>query len=415
MDYINTNKTHIDDEAEIKTRRMIPESKRLAVYYFLISVLKNDSLPFGAYSDAARIFDIHEKSVRRIWKKASQSVSNTETGRVLLPDVSHSMLKTGRKIHYSRAEILEKLRAIPCKHRSTLREAAHGVGMSCTHFHRILKKEKIIVPCSTVTKPLLTNIHRTNRLQFVRERISVSDPSVFHSQFNVIHLDEKWFNERSLKSRYYRCKCNDEPKTSYVRHKSHIPKVMFISAVCRPRRFRRSVLDKDVDDNGDVRLIADEFGANKEWYFDGKIGLYPLTEYRETKRKSKYHEKGDLLMHPINLNAETYNKYIVNELLPDIRSKCPPEMLRETVYVQHDNAPAHALDHVKIAEKCVELGIDVKFYYQPAQSPDLNINDLVFFVLCNPFTTSQEQKQCLVSRAWLKGSIKLLSFTIQTN
>ena len=44
---------------------------------------------------------------------------------------------------------------------------------------------------------------------------------------------------------------------------------------------------KAVDDNGDVRLIVDEFGANKEWFFDGKIGLYPLTEYRETKAEVK--------------------------------------------------------------------------------------------------------------------------------
>ena len=145
MDYKNTNETYLDNEDEIKTRWMIPESKRLALYYFLISVLKNNSLLFGAYSNEARIFDIHKKSVHCIWKKALQSVSNVENGHVVLPDDSHSMCKTGRKLQYSQAEILERLRAIPCKHHSTmLQEAAHGVGMLCTHFHPILKKRKLL-------------------------------------------------------------------------------------------------------------------------------------------------------------------------------------------------------------------------------------------------------------------------------
>ena len=270
---------------------MIPTDKRLAVYYFLAAMVKNGKLPNGALTMAANKFEIHEKSVRRIWKKASESLSNPETRHLEVPDVTHNMRKAGRKKVHSRAEIIEKLKLVPCKHRSTLREAANAVGMSCTHFHRILKKENIIVPCSTTPKPLLTDTHRENRVNFVRERISPTDPTVFHSQFNVIHLDEKWFNERALKLRYYRCRC-EQPITSHVRHKSHIPKVMFISAVCRPRRYRRSTMFDPVDANGALRLIAaDDVWPGKELYFDGKIGLYPLINYSVAKRNSKLRQK----------------------------------------------------------------------------------------------------------------------------
>ena len=117
-----------------------------------------------------------------------------------------------------------------------------------------------------------------------------------------------------------------------------------------------------------MRLIADddddgiEFGPGKKWFFDGKVGLYPLIDYTVAKRDSKLRKKGSLVPETVSLNAEIYNKYIINEFLPDIKKKCPQEMLRERIYVQHDNAPAHRLDEVKVAEKCEELGIDVEFF-----------------------------------------------------
>ena len=34
-----------------------------------------------------------------------------------------------------------------------------------------------------------------------------------------------------------------------------------------------------------LRLIADKFGPGKVWYFDEKIGLYPLADFRVAKSK----------------------------------------------------------------------------------------------------------------------------------
>ena len=43
----------------------------------------------------------------------------------------------------------------------------------------------------------LSETHRANRVQFVRERVSDHNLTIFHSQYNVIYLDEKSLKEGS--------------------------------------------------------------------------------------------------------------------------------------------------------------------------------------------------------------------------
>ena len=66
----DTNETDMQIHQEKMPRRRIAEPTRLAVYYFLANSVIEGKLPFGSFVNAAKKFDIHEKSVRRIWAKS---------------------------------------------------------------------------------------------------------------------------------------------------------------------------------------------------------------------------------------------------------------------------------------------------------------------------------------------------------
>jgi hypothetical protein len=48
------------------------------------------------------------------------------------------------------------------------------------------------------------------------------------------NVDEKWFNQDKNKKVYYLWSDEELPHRE-TRHKSHIPKIMFLAAVARPR------------------------------------------------------------------------------------------------------------------------------------------------------------------------------------
>ena len=79
---------------------------------------------------------------------------------------------------------------------------------------------------------------------------------------NYVHLDEKWFYMTRETRKYYIVPGEKEP-VRQCKSKTFITKVMFLSAVARPRY---------IDDSGD--------------WWDGKIGTWPFVEYVPAKRTS---------------------------------------------------------------------------------------------------------------------------------
>jgi hypothetical protein len=74
----------------------------------------------------------------------------------------------------------------------------------------------------------------------------------FRDMYNIIHMDEKWFNTTSNYMTCYMVPGEDDPHRT-VQNKNRIGKVMFLSAVGRP--------------------IFDDAG---NCIFDGKLGLWPF-------------------------------------------------------------------------------------------------------------------------------------------
>ncbi|ETI51616.1 hypothetical protein F443_05081 [Phytophthora nicotianae P1569] len=102
-------------------------------------------------------------------------------------------------------EVDERVAAVPLCQRQTLRalEAASGIPRST--LHRYLKVNTLRRFISRV-KPSLTATHKLQRLTWALAQVHRPIGCClyrFDAMYNVVHIDEKWFNMYKASSRYY--------------------------------------------------------------------------------------------------------------------------------------------------------------------------------------------------------------------
>ena len=180
---------------------------------------------------------------------------------------------------------------------------------------------------------------------------------------NWVDVDEKWFYTMALRLLLKLPPGVATPKR-YIRHKSHVPKTMFLTALGRPRY------------DGD------------ECIYDGKVGIFRVSKQRPAardknpdKRNDTTRRAGDMIEEDCKLDGPKYVEMMTKQVFPEIRKKYAGE---EKVTVQHDGAPGHT---AKSTDKLLaEAGRKrkrgeplIEIVRQPAQSPDFNICDLAFF------------------------------------
>ncbi|ETW03779.1 hypothetical protein H310_05145 [Aphanomyces invadans] len=101
----------------------------------------------------------------------------------------------------------------------------------------------------------------------------------FDDLMDYVHVDEKWIFTTKVKHTYYLAP-GEEPPHRTCKSKTHIMKVMFLSAVARPRW-----------DN-----------STQSW-FDGKFGTWHFTEWVPAQRTSRSRPKGTLELKPVVVNC----------------------------------------------------------------------------------------------------------------
>lgn len=119
-------------------------------------------------------------------------------------------------------------------------------------------------------------------------------------QYDRIHIDEKWFQGKKEVQRIYMAHDEIAPLRS-TQHKSHIPKVMFLCALGRPHRH--------------VRATNDDEQSYNSWQWDGKVGCYPLIEYRNEQRNSRNRPQGTPEPHAVSMTKDVYESFIIDKLL----------------------------------------------------------------------------------------------------
>ena len=173
---------------------------------------------------------------------------------------------------------------------------------------------------------------------------------------NWVDVDEKWFYTMALRL-LLKMPPGVPIPPRYIRHKSHVPKTMFLAALGRPRPG-----------------------------FDGKVGIWRVTKIKEAKVNKHVgpnagRKKGDDIIVDAPMDAAKYVEMMTTKVFPEIRKLYAGE---KKVTVQHDGAPGHgAKTTCKLLE---EEGQKHKpgepvivIVKQSAQSPDFNTCDLAFF------------------------------------
>ena len=184
-------------------------------------------------------------------------------------------------------------------------------------------------------KPTLTDDHREARLAFCRLYLN-QDWSEW------IDIDEKWFYTIKAYSKRKLPPGASLPHET-VRHKSHIPKVMFIAAMARP----------------------------KPGQHDGKIGMWRISEPLKWTRKSNgKHVQGEWYEKDITVDCDTYFKFMTEKVFPSIRHKFA--RCTKTIIVQQDCARPHTgKDMVnRLNIEGAARFPQIKVVTQPAQSPE---------------------------------------------
>ncbi|CAM9650544.1 unnamed protein product, partial [Discosporangium mesarthrocarpum] len=85
-----------------------------------------------------------------------------------------------------------------------------------------------------------------------------------------------------------------------------------------------------------------------------------------------------MMLKPATVNAERYKELMIDEVIPAIKARMPRPP-GHTIFVQQDGAKPHTSGGVMEAIQAKE-GDSIILETQPAKSPDLNVNDLGFFL-----------------------------------
>ncbi len=119
--------------------------------------------------------------------------------------------------------------------------------------------------------------------------------------------------------------------------------------------------------------------ATGDW-FDGKIGCWPFIETVEARRTSVNRPKGALVTAGVSVDKAAYKGMLIQKLLPAMKTKLEPYVSDKCVVVQHDNAKPHSgAMAYDVTYECHRDGWQIRFEFQPPNSPDTNVLDLGFF------------------------------------
>ena len=210
--------------------------------------------------------------------------------------------------------------------------------------------------------------------------IDKNDTSKFKHMEDLIHVDEKWFYLTKDGQRFIIAVDEAEPYR-HVQHKTFLTKIMFLCAVARPR-----------------------YNTNKNAWFDGKIGIWPIGKWEPAKQSLKKQAKGMPVWKNQCITLDVYHEYLIEKFLPVVKEKWP--MHNGRIWLQQDGAKSHILeDGMEFKEVVAKIGRNLTMYRQLPNSPDTNILNLVFFRAIQSFNddcpaNKEEELIKLVEKAY---------------
>ena len=362
---------------------LTPDRWRIVTAYLEISQGK-DRLPRGGFNQLKQRFPtlkLNQRTVQKLVKQYKEQSRDVETDARV--DLRRKRSKCGGGGMKFSTDIANKMIELNDKHWGKLscKRLAGKLaecGFKCS-------KESVRIWCKTLgavrrrryIKPKLSLRHKCDRLSWVIQEYDMAKRR-FGDNKNIVHGDEKWFylmHDGSVCRVFPQSIRNGDgelqrvvtmPASPKIYHKSRMPKVMFLAVTARPR---------------------------PEHGFDGKLGLWPFTVTRTAKRSDS--RTGTVagetpILEPVTVNAEVYRNVMLRKggVFDVMRNKMwwygknsgQPEA-GEILWYQHDGARPHTAkaNDRQWATHGKKKNFDIRVVTQPAQSLDLNCNDLAFF------------------------------------
>ncbi|XP_057773775.1 uncharacterized protein LOC130993071 [Salvia miltiorrhiza] len=168
-----------------KKKKLSMDQKNCLAQFLLQNQQLDGTIRHKAQKEAAQMYGLTTRSVRRIWMEVKHQQSQG------IP--VHFQQRSRGIIHKDKWKIdEEKIRNLSVLERSTIRKMAKKLNVSKSLLG-IWIKEKLIRPHTSAIKPALSKVNKLARLKFALSHLRFDDDTLkFQSMRNVIHIDEKW-------------------------------------------------------------------------------------------------------------------------------------------------------------------------------------------------------------------------------
>ena len=365
------------------TNRIIPSAclemhQRHAIFLYLkahTDPSNINGLKRGVVQEAAKSFGCDRGTVSRFWREtcdklASQNKSLDDVASDTLFFAGNGIQRRKGVCKYSRDELRKTVSALPFSQRQTIRELSSRIGVPTTTVHRMIWKEGFLRRISSHVKPVLTEENKVARVLYALDEVyPVARDGRYNYKdlYNCVDVDEKWFHLTKVTNNYILVAGDsdndqEEEPTRRTRHKSHIDKILFLCAQARPR-----------------------YDPGRKSVWDGKLGIWPIGEHVPAKRTTKCRTAGTLVWKNELVTKDVYRRLLLEKVVPAIMEKWPRGDFAnpaKIIRIQQDGPNSHITpDDEQWNEELRKQGMENKIllFTQPANSPDLNINNLELF------------------------------------
>ena len=226
----------------------------------LLSRLENGVLPWGSYTIVTDEIGVAHSTISRLWQQARGA---REQSLIITPEIASQNNSHVKSLKYSHAEFHQGLKEIPRHRHKTYRSTAKAMGVSLNTVQQMLLQKDVCRIHTSSLKPTLTEENKMSRMELALSFVDKNNTSKFKNMEDLIHINEKWFY-LTKDGQHFIIAADEEEPYRHVQHKSFLMKIMFLCAVARPR-----------------------YDTNKNAWFNGKIGIWPIGKWEPAKRKSK--------------------------------------------------------------------------------------------------------------------------------
>ena len=170
-------------------QKLTPIERKRIVSQLPLKVKKDhpeQHLLWGALTEIANLYNIHKIQAGFVFDAPSQK---------------H---KSGRNQKWKRDEVRRAIKALPLHQQRSLRSlgVALAIPKSTLFDMKNDKTDKVIIPTTSVLKPMLTEEQKPQRAFFCVSKLNPAD-NMYHGFYDSVHIDEKLFFISKEKLRCY--------------------------------------------------------------------------------------------------------------------------------------------------------------------------------------------------------------------